>query len=394
MSLPIDSYRRTAAPLALAAALILVLAGCSKKAAVPAAPPGPTVAGERVTFPAGSPQLAFLSMEKAEPRRLAVSHLTGHLRWDGSATVHVYTPVAGQVVSVPVDIGDLVKGGDPLARIDSPDFGQARADARTAGAALTAADRAYSRTKDLFEHGAAAEKDVDASRSAYAAAAAERDRAEARLRLYHGMDADSGSVFVLRAPVAGVVVERNVAPGQEVRADQMLANDPGLLAPLFVVSDPTRLWVQVDVPETELQSLQTGQALRIRTGAFPDREFEGTLDNIGPTLDPATRTVKVRGIVRNPDRLLKAEMYVSVDVVRDESRVANAGVLISAKAVFMLENRYYLFVETSPGAFERRQVVVGTEQDSVIPVTSGLAAGERVVVEGALLLQSVLNPAS
>jgi membrane fusion protein, heavy metal efflux system len=96
---------------------------------------------------------------------------------------------------------------------------------------------------------------------------------------------------------------------------------------------------------------------------FPGKVFNGTVDKIGDTLDPATRTVKVRGVVANPDKLLKAEMYVTVDVVAGGGQTANAGVEIPASAVFMMDNQYYLFIETAPGHFQAPEVKVGTEAD-------------------------------
>jgi cobalt-zinc-cadmium efflux system membrane fusion protein len=192
----------------------------------------------------------------------------------------------------------------------------------------------------------------------------------------------------------GIVVDKTINPGQEVRADQMLANATNLFAPLFVVSDPTRLWVQIDAAETDLANLQAGQRIRVISKAYPDRVFSGEIANIGPALDPTTRSIRVRGQVANPDNLLKAEMYVTVDVVRDVAQVALAGVEIPSKAVFTIDRRSYLFVELSPGQFERREVQIGTEKDGKVPIRSGLAVGQRVVTEGALLLQAVLDPAN
>ena len=110
------------------------------------------------------------------------------------------------------------------------------------------------------------------------AAKAESDRAAAVLKLYGGQVNETGQAFVLRSPVSGVVVDRNINPGQEVRSDQMLANAPDTFAPLFVVSDPTLLWLQLDASEGDIPSLQPGQKLLIHARAFPERVFEGEVD--------------------------------------------------------------------------------------------------------------------
>jgi cobalt-zinc-cadmium efflux system membrane fusion protein len=368
------------------------IAGCRRPEPAPA-PPAATVDGAKVIFPTGAPQLAYLSVETAEPRGVAVAHLTGRLYWDDDSTVRIFTPVAGQVIRVLADIGQPVAVGQPLAEINSPDFGQARADARTAVANLAAADKADARARDLLAHGAAAEKDVEAAEAAFQAALAERDRAVSRLRLYGGTIARAEEVYRLRSPLAGVVVEKNINPGQEVRADQMLANATNLFAPLFVVTQPNRLWLQIDVAETDLPAIRPGQALQVSAPAYPDRTFVGRIDRIAATLDPATRTAQVRGVVENPRGLLKAEMYVRVDVIADRGSPAARSIEIPGRAIFIVQDQSYLFVQTAPGVYERRAVTVGTERDGLVPVYRGLAAGEAVVVEGGLLLQSVLEPA-
>jgi cobalt-zinc-cadmium efflux system membrane fusion protein len=191
--------------------------------------------------------------------------------------------------------------------------------------------------------------------------------------------------------VTGVVVDKNINPGQEVRSDQMLANAPNLFAPLFVVSDPTRLWLQLDVAESDLQALQPGMQLRVYSQAFPDRMFSGAVEMIGDSLDPATRTVQVRGYVGNPDKLLKAEMYVRADVVIDAPEAARAAVEIPARSVFMRDNKYYVFIEQSPGQYLRQSVTVGAEQDGKVPIFDGVSAGQRVVTYGCLLLESLVE---
>jgi cobalt-zinc-cadmium efflux system membrane fusion protein len=376
----------------LSAAGLLILAGCGqeqKSAEVPA----PKIDGEKVILPQDAPQNTSLAVETAEPRKLAITHLTGHLYWNDDVTVRVFTPVAGRVQEVVANLGQPIAIGTPLARIDSPDFGQALADARAATANLRLAETTYTRTRELFDHGAAAQKDVENAEAGRASATSEHDRAEARLALYGGSDSATDEMYTLRSPLAGVLVEKNINPGQEVRADQMLANATQLFAPLFVISDPTRLWVQLDVAESDLGSIRPGQALRIYSRAWPDKVFDGVLENIGDSLDPTTRTVKVRGAVDNSSSLLKAEMYVTVDVEQDAGDLAQAGVEIPSKAIFMRDNQYYLFIQKAPGEYERQMVKIGVEQDGKVQVFEGVASGQKVVTEGCLLLQALLDSA-
>lgn len=374
--------------------VVLVLASCAKEPVGVPDTSGPKVSGDEVQFASGSPQLDSISVDQAQARTIAIQHLTGRLYWNDDVTVRVFTPVSGRVTRAVADLGEAVTNGSALAEVDSPDFGQALAAARTAVANLAAADKANVRTKELFAHGAAAQKDVEAAEAAYQAALAERDRSGAVLANYGGSVQSTNELYWLRTPLAGVVVDKNINPGQELRADMMLGNVPQTFNSLFTISDPTKLWLQVDVPETDLSALAAGQKLIVHSPAFPGQVFDGAVAKIGDTLDPSTRTVKVRGVVANPGGVLKAEMYVTVDVTEPTDRLAQAGVNIPSSSVFMLDDHYYLFVETAPGQFKRQQVTVGPEADGKIPVYAGLAAGQKVVTEGALLLQSIINPAN
>jgi cobalt-zinc-cadmium efflux system membrane fusion protein len=371
------------------------LLGCSKEKPVTfERPPDPKVTGEKVVFLTNAPQLASISVQPAQARTMAVTHVTGRLYWNDDATVRVFTPVAGRVTDIRVDLGRAISAGTPLAEIDSPDFAQALANARTAVGNLAAADKAFSRSKELLAHGAAAAKDVEAAEAAYLAILAERDRAEAVLANYGGSDKSTNAVYILRSPIAGVLVEKNINPGQELRADLMLANAPNLFAPSFVVSDPTKLWLQLDVAEADLPSLQPGLSLQIHSRSFPDKIFDGVVDRIGDTMDPGTRTVKIRGIVNNPDKLLKAEMYVMVDVVQAQTKAGEMGVEVPSKALFMKGDDSFVFLEDAPGTYERKLVKVGIEKDNKVPIYTGISAGQKVVTEGALLLQSLVEPSS
>ena len=374
---------------------LLIFGGCARQVSSPNAdPPEARVDGETVSFPTNAPQLASISVETAEPRKIAVSHVTGRVYWNDDLTVRVFTPVAGRVTHVLADISQEICSNQPLAEIDSPDFGQALAAAQTAVGNYAAADKAFARTKDLLAHGAAAAKDVEAAEAGYHAAAAERDRSLAQLANFGGNLDSTNSLYLLRSPLAGVLVEKNLTPGQELRPDMMLGNVPQTYDPVFIVSDPTTLWLQLDVAEDDLPELRSGLALRVTCKAFPNRVFDGTLEKIGDTLDPATRTVRVRGVVRNPDRLLKAEMYVLVDVVRETSQAESPAIEVPAQALFLSDNGYCLFVEQSPGQYRRQRVRVGIEKDGQVPVIEGLEAGQRVVTEGALLLDALVEPSS
>ncbi len=366
-------------------AVVLLALGCHQQQK-----PEPTnpakVEKDRVFLPDNDPQRKALTVETVTEHKVNTLHLTGRLLWDEEATVRVFSPVAGRVTAVDVVLGQAIAPGTVLARVSSPDFGQAQADVRKANADLILAERSLRRLRELVAHGAAPAKDAESAEDALAAAQAEKERATARLSLYGGTAEVLDGLFPLRAPIGGTVVERNVNPGQEVRPDQMLGNVPQVFSPLLTISDPTRLWLIVDATELDMSLLKSGQEIHLHAKPYGDREFPGRLDVIGDALDPATRTVKVRGRVPNPDRLLKAEMYVAVDILTDLPPTAE----VSTKAVFLKLNQAYVFVENGAW-FERRLVRTGAENDSKIAVLEGVKVGERVVTEGCLLLQTLIE---
>jgi cobalt-zinc-cadmium efflux system membrane fusion protein len=221
-------------------------------------------------------------------------------------------------------------------------------------------------------------KDLEQAKADELSARAESDRALGRLAAYgHGVAGDN--LFVLKSPTSGVVVERNLNPGQELRPDQ-----PG--APLFVITDPTHLWVSIDAGEADIASLKVGMPLVISSNQFPEDAFSGELRQISDFVDPNTRTLKLRGNVPNPNRALKGEMYVQARIRIPKGELPT----VSAKAVYLSGVRSYAFVRTAPDTFTRRAVKVGREVDGRVNVFAGLKEGEEVVVAGNLLLDQIL----
>ena len=347
----------------------------------------PKVSEDEIIFATNAPQLASVAVEPAAEKNPAAIHLFGRLMWNDAVTVRVHSPVAGRVTKITADLNQPLAAGDALAEIDSPDFGQALADARTAAGNCAAMDKAFGRTKELLAHGAAAQKDVETAEAASIAARSEKDRAAARLKNYGGSLDSANVAYSLRSPLAGVLVEKNLTPGQEVRSDLMLANAPQFFTPLFVVTDPTKLWLQLDVPESDLRQVARGLPLTIRSPSLPGEEFSGTIDAISESLDPTTHTVTVRGVVDNSSRRLKAEMLVNVELIAP----AAPKLQVAAKSVYLRGNEHCVFVEEQPGAFRRRAVKVGETSGGGVEVLEGLKSGELVVSEGALLLEKMFE---
>lgn len=367
---------------ALFACLLLVIAigGCSSKAE-PQPPAQPVAEGDKVVFPRDSKQLSALASVATEPETGRAVIVPGRLAWNETRTSRVFSPVAGRVVALKVQPGDAVRMGQALAFISSPDFGQAQAEVRRARADFALAGKNQARAHELYEAGVIALKDLQAADADIERAQAERDRTLAREKLF-GASQEVDQQFRLTAPVGGMVVESNINPGQEVRPDQAQPGTPAL----FVISDPSRLWVAIDVPESLAEMFRPGMTVKVRTPSWVDTVFEAKIEHVAAFIDPNTHAVQVRATIDNRDRRLRAEMYVTAETTITRS----AALRIPAAATLLIGDRYYAFVEESAGRYQRRPLQVEEAGFGTLRVTKGLAPGEKVVTEGALLLQQIL----
>ncbi len=363
--------------------LAIVCAACAGCGSRPAREEAakPQVSGDRVVYPSGAPALDSFRLAEVAATCWPAVRTTGRLAWDENVTARIYSPVAGQVRQVLADVQMPVRPGDALALVDSPDFGQAQADANRAATDYAVADKNRERVRALFSHGAAARKDLEAAEADAIRTYAEKERAVKRLELLGGKVGVVDQHYDLRSPIRGVVVDRAINPGQEIR--------PDLQTPLYTVSDPAQLWVFLDLTERDLPLVAKGMPLTVKTSAHPDRVFTGRIEVVGDTLDPMTRTIRARGSVENPDRLLKAEMYVNVEVSETHPKPC---ITIPSAAVIGSAEQHWVFVAEGNGSFRRQAVTVGPEKSGSTRIEAGLREGQKVVVEGTLLLQSLLEP--
>lgn len=322
---------------------------------------------------------SFLKLAAVEPDQGSVLRLPGRVIWNEEKTVRVFPQLGGRVQKIAVDVGTLVKVGQPLATLSSPEYGQALADAQKAAADAQVAKQALERNRQLREAGVIAEKDWQQAEAAAVAARAEAARASRRLS---GLGGEGDGSYVLRSPLAGVVVERKLNPGMEFRPDQATA-------PLFVVTDPASLWLQIDAGEGDIAYLKAGQALHVEVKQYPGERFAGVIRHVADFVDPVSRSIKVRAEVANADRRLKGEMFASALV--DVPAAANL-LRVPAAAAFLLGDKRYVFIDEGKGSFLRQRIVVAGERDGWVTVSSGLKGGERVVVEGNLHLLKYFKP--
>ena len=366
-----------AAVFAIAPALAVLVSACNNGDAKSDVA-RPRLEAGSIVFRQDSPQLGSFVTEPVKESAPQLLRLSGRLVWDENRTVRLFPAFAGRVIHILVKAGDRVKPGQTLAVLASPDFGQAQADARRAQSDFALAEKNLNRLRELYAAGVSSRKEMITAEADYARAEAELTRAAGKVKLYGGGGESGDQNLALVSPIEGIVVERNINPGQELRPDLQLANSP----PMFVITDPSRLWVQLDATESQLASLKRGQMVQLHSSAWPEESFEATVETISDFIDSASRTVKVRGTVINRGRKLKGEMFVSAELVD----AARAGLQVSERALVLSGGRYYVFVEESPGRFAWSEVKIEGVRDGIAGVVSGVDLGQKVVVEGTLLL--------
>lgn len=363
---------------ALAVAALVALSACHPApSASEGEPAAPIVQGNQLRFAAGHPQLALLGTTAAAPGKAITIELPARVVWDEEHTQRIYPAFAGRVVAMRADVGQTVKAGAVLAQLASPDFGSAQADTAKAQSDVRLADKNLQRQRELFDAGIVARKDLEQAESDASRAQAESQRALARTSLYGG-SAGVDQSLALRATLSGVVVERNLNPGQEVRPDQ---SGPGVPA-LFVLTDPSKLWVQIDARESEAAMLKPGSEFELVVPSLAGQKFVGKVVAAADFIDPNTRTIKIRGAIANPERALKAEMLGTARI----ERTLGSGVVVPASAITLSGAKHWLYVQTQPGVFEPREVGLSYEGSKEVVVSRGLEVGDHVVSDNVLLL--------
>lgn len=363
---------------AFSLALLACLSACTEAPAPAPEAPAPILQGNLLRFVSGHPQLALLGIVDAAPGKAITVELPAKLVWNEERTQRIYPAFAGRVMAIKADVGQSVKSGALLAQLASPDFGMAQADTAKAGAEARLSQKSLQRQRELFEAGIIARKDLEQAEFDAARTQVEIQRTEARTRLYGGGAGRVNQQLALVASINGTVVERNLNPGQEVRPDQ---SGPGVPA-LFVVTDPTSLWVQIDARESEIGTLKIGSTFKLVIPSLGGQKFDGRVTAAADFIDPSTRTIKVRGVVANPDRILKAEMLATARI----ERILGSGVVVPSQAVSLLGARHRVMVQVQPGVFESREVTLSYQGPKETVVSSGLEAGEQIVSENMLLL--------
>jgi len=325
-------------------------------------------------------QLSALKVEPVAerdwPRMMTVA---GKVQFDEDHVGRVLAPLPGPVVGMRVKVGDVVQRGQLLCEIESREATQAIGEHSESHKDVELAEKTAAMTEDLYEHQAASNIALQQARNELAKARARVTRSDVALHAL-GLTSEEqimkfdGRIPVV-APLSGTVTDRKVIEGQIATSDGTA---------LITIADLSSVWVLGDIFERDLHKVAIGDAAAITTAAYPDETFTGRVNFISPSIDPATRTAKIRVSVPNQKQRLKPEMFANIAL---SGGTSERGVALPSRAAFTEGGRTWVFVAVGDRQFVRRAVEIASDAGPEQRVLSGLQAGERVVTGGVLLLR-------
>jgi cobalt-zinc-cadmium efflux system membrane fusion protein len=374
---------RKAPGLALTALALVALAGCAREQT--------KNENEMTSFSSQGVEASLFSVPQNQLPRIQivpaatqkiqrVLRLPGAVAYNMFLTTPVISQVGGPVTRILAVPGQIVRQGEPLLYVQSPDYSQLRANYLNARDSYRVADLNYKRSQDLYAHQAIAQRDLLSAESARNQAQANLQAAQAAIEALgiknpeQATDSASSQIPVL-APISGEVVERLASPGQLLQSGATQC---------FTISDMHSVWVLVNVYQKDMPYVRVGESATIQTDSYPEA-FHGRISYLAPALDPNSRTLAARIVTDNPRLELKKDMYVTA--ILDAGSIPDALVVPVAAVLRDSENHPFVYVQAGENKFGRRLVTIGQTEGGVTHITSGLAAGEKVVGDGSLFLQ-------
>jgi len=305
--------------------------------------------------------------------------LSGEVSYDENKVMKIYPRSSGQVLQSPFSLGDKVEAGQVLAIIKSADVAGNYADVSSADADIAIAKRQMENEEGLYKNGIASEREYEEAKQNYQKALAERQKINAQIQINSGNGATASGTYTLTAPVSGYIVEKKVNGGDFIRPDM---NDN-----LFTISDLKDVWVWANVYEADISKVKEGVDVQVKTLAYPDKIYTGTIDKVSQVLDPSNKAMKVRIKLANADMMLKPQMFATVIVTNP---LPEQAVCVSTKALIQQNGKTYVVVYNNDHNMKIAEVNVLKTVGNKTYLTSGLTPGQKVITENEIFIYQQL----
>jgi cobalt-zinc-cadmium efflux system membrane fusion protein len=352
----------------------------------------PAAASPPGTFRASPQQLKSFTVESVRTHAFVSEELTeGKIGVNGDRATPVISPYSGRVTRVIAGLGDTVKARAPLATLEASEFVQAQNDLRVAASQVKLARISETRKHALYDAKGGSLQDWQQAQADLAAAETALNAVRNRLQIFGKSDAEIAELETLQtmnpsatiaAPIAGVVVDRQVGPGQYLQAGG---------PPVFTIADPSSVWLLANVRESDAGLVQLGQPVEVRVLAYPKRVFKARVTYVAAVVDPATHRLPVRAEIDNRDLALKPEMFANFRILTSDATEAPA---VPEAAVVYEGATAHVWVVAGDGLLSYRVIRTGRSNDGLVEVLDGLKAGERIVTKGGLFIDQAAVPAS
>ena len=285
----------------------------------------------------------------------------------------IFPPAGGRIVDLYVGMGQEVRRGQRLFTLYSPDIAEVQTEFINSRSALAQSERALNRVKELHRRGIAPERELEEARTEFEIAKAELEGASLKLDIIGLTEEEVGKPLIVRSPINGRIVSLQVAQGEYISEPE---------EPLMLIADLSNVWITARIQEKDIRFIHRDAEAEATFAAYPGEVYSGNVLFIGDLLDEETRTTKVTVALPNEDYRLKPGMFANVKF----KTPAAAMVVVPPRAVLQRRDFNYVYVEKEPHLYERREVRTGSTIDGKLVILSGLEAGERIIVENAVLL--------
>jgi cobalt-zinc-cadmium efflux system membrane fusion protein len=311
---------------------------------------------------------------------------TANIAHNQDRLFHVAPRIDGRVLELYVSVGSSVSNGQKLALLDSTTMGETKSEYLKTKTLVELARANYEREKNLFDQKIAAKKDALTAEAEYRKAEAELRSFEEKLKLYGLAQGEIASLetassqFLITAPGAGVVIEKDISQGEVVGSGKKV----------FTISDLSTVWIFVDVYEKDLTKIKKGTEVTLSVDAYSGKTFRGAVNYIADVVNPETRAVQVRVKVPNPNRQLKPGMFATATFDGPGADSAKKAAYLPSTAVFDVKGKKVVFVEEASGRFHAKEVEIASATGNQVEIINGLKEGDKVVTNGGIYLKSNL----
>jgi cobalt-zinc-cadmium efflux system membrane fusion protein len=302
--------------------------------------------------------------------------LTGSIAPDENKMVKIFPMVSGVVQDVHVQLGDVVQKGQTLAILRSPEMAGFTRDYVSSGADVKSTRRAYESTQDLYKSGLASQKDLEQTQADYQKAVAENNRASDVVSI----NKSNAKGYEIKAPISGFIVEKNLTNSMQVRADNSIN--------LFTIADLSTVYVIINIYESDISNVKTGDPVKIRTLSYPDKVFTGNIDRIDNMLDPDNKVMHARVKITNPGNLLKPQMFANIII---SARSGQNLPMINTRALVFDNDKNYVLVVDGKSHVNIQQVQIAKTVEDRAYISNGLKAGDHIIASRQVYLYESLK---